>query len=179
MSTAEAQARLDYYQRVRALQGPELAIEIVALVEENLRRWDQDSWRRNGQPEEKYEEFREDPLNPMCRTSFCVAGWVVAIDGTRWGLGSQDMVADPSKCNCTSKSCLNPAHQMYVSDYARQRLQLTGPQADRLFRGENTLDDLQLMADTLVRGGDILDVELDSDPDDDDEDDEDDEGSDD
>lgn len=163
----QRQARLAELARIRALAGPELASEVMVLIEGNLERWYQDSWRHNGLPEERYEAFREDPLNPNCKTSFCVAGWVAALDGVRWREGSVEYIGDPRRCNCTGSVCRSDLHVMFVSDYARWRLDLADDEASRLFHGENTLDDLRQMVDALNRpGGSVYDVVLYRDEDD-------------
>lgn len=155
--------RIAERDRLRALSGPELAVEVVALIDDNLNRWYQDSWRHNGEPHEKYEEFREDPLNPSCRTSFCHAGWVAAIDGVRWFDGSNDLIGHPDHCTCTGKYCTVTSHVIHVSDYARTRLGLDETEAARLFNGDNTFSDLEAMTAAMAAGQTVFDVRLDRD----------------
>lgn len=192
--------RIRYYAEVRELAGPDLAYEIVELIKDVEERWNQGSWRENGQPGERYEVWREDPLAPGCQTSFCAAGWVAAVDGVRWvgypdpdvkgGYAlSPDLVGDPEKCTCTTPVCTKSWHAISVSDYARQRLQLEERDSMVLFHGENTLDDLATLVSemrsgnqklrfvehTLERNGEndaepYIDVDDDDDDDDDDND---------
>lgn len=171
---AVVEDRIAERDRLRALSGPELAVEIVALIGDNLDRWYQDSWRHNGQPEERYEAFREDPLNPSCKTSFCHAGWVAAVDGVRWFAGSNDLIGHPARCTCTGKHCTVERHVIHVSDYAAGRLGLNSDEASRLFNGDNTFDDLEAMTAAMARGGTVYDVRLERDDDYEDNDDDDD-----
>lgn len=163
MSTAKD--RIAERDRLRALSGPELAVEVVALIDDNLDRWYQDSWRHNGMPEERYEAFREDPLNPKCKTAFCHAGWVAALDGVRWFEGSLDLIGHPARCTCTGKYCTVERHVIHVSDYAARRLGLNSDEASRLFNGDNTFSDLEAMTAAMARGGSIYDVRLERDDD--------------
>jgi len=162
--------RTRYYDQVRALDGPDLAQEIVELIKDVQKRWDQGSWRYNGEPDERYEAWREDPLAPGCKTSFCAAGWVAAIDGVRWfgyrdpdaksGYAlSQDQVGDPEKCTCTTPVCLVQSHAIFVSEYARRRLQLAERDSMVLFHGENTLGDLDILVAQMRSGERLLYVE--------------------
>ena len=163
MIPATEAGRIRYYAEVQQLEGPDLAGEIVELIKDVEERWDQGNWRHNGQPDERYETFREDPLNPACKTSFCAAGWIAAVDGVRWygyrdpnsrtGYTlSSDMVADPEKCTCTTPVCVVQWHSIHVSDYARRRLRLEERDATVLFHGENTLDDLDILVAEMRSG---------------------------
>lgn len=176
--TVEQQARIERLTQLRAASGADLAVGVLELIEDNRDRWNQGNWRLNGLPEEKYEQFREDPLAPECRTSFCKAGWIAAIDGVKWfawGGGpmpvprsedepsvwdlSSDQVGNPAVCDCLGAACVNPEHALFVRDYAAERLGLDERQADILFHGANTIGDLRLLVDAMVAGEDLCDQE--------------------
>jgi len=166
--------RLELLDELRKLSGPPLAAAVLELIEDNRERWQQGSWRWNGElPEEKYETHREDPLNPVCKTSFCAAGWVGAIDGVRWS-ETIELIGHPSKCNCTTPRCAVSSHMVHISDYAAARLGLNYDAASRLFNGDNTLEDLQDMVAAMARGDSVFDVTPSWDQDDDDDEDSDD-----
>lgn len=180
MNKAERQ---QYLSRIRALEGTELAAEVLALIEDldtwekersatrfhhgaSRGRWNQDSWRYNGAPEERYEVFRDDPLSPDCRTSFCFAGWIGAIDGVKWVRGYVDMVA--TKCTCPTPDCVaqewdgaSAEHgQMTISVYAARRLGLDIGDAQELFNGENELGDLTALVDAMESGWPLDEVSV-------------------
>jgi len=173
---AEQAARREYYTKLRALEGEELARAVLVLIEdlaawgmERARtgtiyfrpRWGQGSWRENGHVGERYEDWRDDPLSPECKTSFCFAGWVGAIDGVKWVRGSIDTVA--TRCTCTTPDCVltswSEAHgQMSIATYAAQRLGLGTSDADELFNGNNELDDLRALVDAIATGQNLDEV---------------------
>jgi len=170
----DREERLALYERIRAAQGADLAAEVVGLIETNIVRWYQDSWRHNGEPEERYEAYREDPLNPECKTSFCLAGWVGAIDGVKWytdgsetnpvtgataPIMSVEYIGDPRRCDCETPWCTKLSHIISISDYAARRLGLVDDDARLLFHGENTLDDLGLLVNAMVDRIDFSRVE--------------------
>jgi len=145
---------------LRELDGPALASAVLLLIEDHQDRWNQSAWRENGQPGERYEDFREDPLNPACKTSFCVAGWVAAIDGVKWVAGDEAYVADPARCTCRGAFCQTSVHQIATSTYAEKRLGLTVQEGDALFDGDNSLADVRDLIGAIVRGEDLLGVEV-------------------
>lgn len=147
---------------IRRLYGGELATEVLEIIEENLGRWDQGSWRHDlddeaycTAPVTAVEAFAEDPLNPACSTSFCFAGWVGALDGVKWAKGSSDRIGNPQRCTCTTYCCEEEHHQVAIDSYAAYRLGITAHQGDALFSGDNGLEDLRNGVEAIVAGTDV------------------------
>jgi hypothetical protein len=171
--------------RLRALTGGELATEVMDLIEENRERWYQGAWRRDVDNRGNHlqpcdvetatmvEAFAEDPLNPACTTSFCYAGWVGAVKGVKWAKGNGEVIGNPDKCDCVGFCCTNTLHQMHISDFAREQLDISSYDGDKLFNGDNSIYELRSYTEEIVQYGEILSAEHDdSDEEDDDDDDE-------
>jgi hypothetical protein len=162
-------------ERYRALTGGELAREVMTLIEENLERWEQGSWRQDngddaGQvcsaPVTAIEAFAEDPLNPACTTSFCYAGWVGAVKGVKWARGNTELIGNPLVCKCKGFCCEVPEHQIHIGNWAGQQLGLETYDADKLFHGDNSLYTLQQYTEEIVTYGEITSDGGDEDDDD-------------
>jgi len=170
------------YAAVKDLTGGDLAVVVLDLIEDNRDRWYQGAWRQDRdpldgdylQPCDKgasptvYEMFAEDPLNPACTTSFCFAGWVGAVKQVKWAKGDQESIGDPERCDCKSLCCTNHYHQISLPHYARQQLGISGHEGDLLFNGDNTIDTLRQLVESLDRYGSIDDDDSEYDGDDDD-----------
>jgi hypothetical protein len=164
-------------ERYRALTGGDLAQEVLDLIEENVQRWDQGSWRTDSGPYDEavctapvtsIEAFAEDPLNPACTTSFCYAGWVGAVKGVKWSKANKsEEIGDPARCDCTGFCCIVPDHQVHIAVYARRQLGLDESDSDKLFHGDNTLGMLRRYTEEIVEYGEIM-SDQDEDGDDDD-----------
>jgi hypothetical protein len=144
------------------LAGAELAKQVLAIIEDNPRRWRQDAWRRDCiLPESSVERHREDPLDAGCGTAFCFAGWVAALDGVRWyPTGTYDWIGAPEKCDCTDVDglCHDSRHTEVLSDYAAWRLGLDDDDAEALFDSGNGIDDLRRGVDALAAGESVYDA---------------------
>jgi hypothetical protein len=180
LTDAERIAHREEIARIRALTGGALAREVLDLIEDNRERWYQGAWRKDHDDKgmslepcdqgakNSYEVFVEDPLNPECKTSFCFAGFVGAIKGVKWAKGDQENVAIPGMCDCPGLCCVNGEHQTSISNYARRELEIGSYDAEKLFNGDNDIEDLRNMVADIVNYGEIL-----SDSDEDGEDDDD------
>ncbi len=172
-------ARKAEAERYRALTGGALAQEVLTLIEENLGRWEQGSWRQDHGPDGEslctapvtsIEAFAEDPLNPACTTSFCFAGFVGAVKGVKWAKNNiHEDIGDPERCDCKGFCCTNTEHQMSIGIYARKQLGLEEYDADKLFNGDNTLSTLQGYVEDIVQHGEILSYNYGDNDEDDDE----------
>lgn len=152
---------------LKRLSPENLAIVVLAAIEHNLKRWDQGSWRIDHgndvgeyctNPTTAIEAFVDDPFNPACTTSFCYAGWVGAYDRVKWVKGSNEMIGDPARCDCTGHCCENFEHQMPVGSYARSRLGLAYHEAEALFNGDIDLEQLRAGVAAIVAGTDVSDA---------------------
>ncbi len=148
----DERSRHEVIEAIRQLEGAELVSAVVDLIEAVQDRWDQNSWRFNGKEQERYEAWQQDVLNPGCHTSFCAAGWIGALDGVKWYRETVEGIGRPGVCNCSSPECVMPSHYMLVSTYAAGRLGLTEDEAQVLFDGSNTLEDLRTLADAMENG---------------------------
>lgn len=133
--------------------GPELAQDILDVITEQVERWQQGSWRFDWNGEEKQiDAMREDPKNPSCTTAFCVAGWVGALHQVRWSSQDASYIGDPDKCDCTTPTCTTGSHIMFVSDFARDKLGLSTYNADALFSGENSFEQVEAGLYAIIGG---------------------------
>jgi hypothetical protein len=181
MPEEERAAHRAEMERYRALTGGALATEVMELIEDNLSRWYQGSWRQDNGPDGEQvctapvtaiEAFAEDPLNPSCTTSFCYAGFVGAIKGVRWAKGRQENIGDPKVCDCTTFCCEVDSHQISVATYAAEQLGIELGDADALFNGENNVEQLRSGTQAIVYGWSVVDAISGDDYDDDEEEDE-------
>lgn len=149
------------------LEGPELASEVLEIIEDNTHRWRQGSWRTDigvdaGQycttPVTAIEAFADDPFNPACTTAFCYAGWIGAYDRVKWAKGDPQSIGDPTKCDCTTFCCTVGWHQMPISIYAGRRLGIQEWEWDVLFDGDNSLGVLRVGVQAIVDGDDVADA---------------------
>lgn len=158
------------YEAVKQLTGGPLATVVLDLIEDNVDRWNQSTWRQDVDSGGNYlqpctgidletstvlEAFAEDPLNPACTTSFCFAGWVGAVKGVKWAKGDQENVGDPDKCDCKTLCCTDYEHQISIAQFARDELGLALYEGELLFNGDNTLPTLRDMVEQLVETGSI------------------------
>lgn len=163
----------------RAMSGPELARAVMDVIEDNQERFYQGTWRKDIDPNgytvypgdthasSMLEAHPEDPLHPACRTSLCVAGWVAALDRVKWMYGNPEHVGDPERCDCLGKFCRKEEHQVQVGVYARDRLGLDLGEAETLFHGDNSLQDVRDYIEQYIKYGGITDDRADPDEDDD------------
>jgi hypothetical protein len=133
----------------------DLAVEVMAVIETHQDRHDQMSYRRDASYTGTIEDYREDPLNPACQTSFCFAGWVAALDRVRWA-DYLLTIGDPDVCDCSGLRCMVAAHQMPVDQYAARRLGLYVGTV--LFDSHNDLDALRAGVKALVNGENVEDA---------------------
>jgi hypothetical protein len=140
------------------------AVTAMAIIESNPDRWNQGSWRGDDRvgKGKAVEDFPNDPLNPECGTTGCLAGWVVFLNGIKWagrapGQLFHDMVQDPDTCTCapTARIC-TCGNAMSVQEYARKRLGMSNDDADALFSGDNDLDDLRAGVKALANGESVF-----------------------
>jgi len=117
----------------------QLLDQTLAHIETHPREWDQATWR--------------------CGTTYCFAGRAVVIAGSRWvkrsdryDYESEFLLADDDDrawaATASGLSC-DANETIHVADRARRLLGLTEEQADDLFAGPNTLDDLRAMVADL------------------------------
>jgi hypothetical protein len=122
---------------------------VLAQVEEEAAkgsgsRWDQCHWAisRGGTAVE--------PTPDTCGTAFCFAGWAAVLDGAQlhWGKGYESgalvWVAEFQR--------RADGYMDDISEYAQRSLGLTSDEANVLFLGSNTLDDLRAIVQSLVDG---------------------------
>lgn len=83
--------------------------------------WDQGNWRRTMERE--------------CGTALCFAGWAAQLDSADWATGY-----GPAWINTPTPD--SPRHITHISDYAQDLLGLSAEEADILFAGDNTYEDL-------------------------------------
>jgi hypothetical protein len=161
----DEQARAELV-RLSELQGTDLAVEVLTLIEDNQLRWTQGSWRLeiNGY-ESAVEEYHDDPLNPACTTAFCFAGWVGALRLVKWAADdgryhhpSTEIIGDPDLCDCPGNVCVQGRHYMSIQDYAARVLDIDDRAAIALFNGENSLLALRAGVDAMIRGDNLVDA---------------------
>ena len=96
---------------------------ILEYIEEHESEWDQSAWA-----------FR----HPTCGTTLCFAGFAVTRAGYTLMWGSL-----PHASFCADLSAEQPEDE-WIEVVARRVLRLNESEAERLFRGANTLDDLRV-----------------------------------
>lgn len=126
--------------------------EVLQYIETHPQKWNQQAWfkvgqRSNGEPIFNKVTLQFEEVN-SCNTSMCFAGHAALMSGfdappkndylmwRGWGPG------------------LRKAETMDVDEYAREVLGLTFEQADVLFQGENTLEDLKEIVENLIENPD-------------------------
>lgn len=124
--------------------------EIMSFVEKNPQQWDQDNWFKivdieTGAVRYESEKVIMEEIN-SCGTTMCFAGHAAL----RMGF------PPPPKDNHTPWTRMvkdNPAedyeYQEYVSDFAGNVLGLSYSQAEALFAGENSMQDLKNIVEAL------------------------------
>lgn len=106
--------------------------ETLAHIEAEPEKWDQSVYR--------------------CETGMCFAGWAVTLDGGRWKTrpdedGHALLVAEAEDDEISRKM-----GDIHAADRAHRILGLTDGQADALFEGDNTLDDLRAIVNAICEG---------------------------
>lgn len=122
----------------------DLAVEAMAVIETHPERWKQSCWKsESGSGVSTIHDFADDPLDPACKTAFCLAGWVGALDHKAW--------------HPTEDSVWTGTSWMPIEDYATARLGLTQREATCLFDPYNSLEMLAAGVKALMNNQDIED----------------------
>ncbi len=121
-----------------------LLIEIMNFIEEHPRTWRQGSWYVHVDPETGLEKasLRVEEVSEVnsCGSSFCFAGHVALAEG----------FPSPPLDNHSDWVRDSPDGGELVDEFARKRLGLNHDQADYLFDGGNSLDDLKKLVALLL-----------------------------
>lgn len=138
----------------------ELLLDVLDHIKNNPQNWRQDAWfafvDENGHRVWDTVSFDVEEVN-SCHTAFCFAGHAALKTG---------FVAPPKnaysgwKMEVDDPSTYSGKRNVYVEDYAREKLEITWDQADALFNGDNTLEDLEAMVKAIIDDTDISGEEL-------------------
>lgn len=110
-------------------------------------------------PEEWNQGYWAARVGPSCNTAYCLGGTVAAQAGAA-------MEWDTSRFGDAAHYCIDPeGNRQKIDAYAQQLLELSNGDADILFDGINSLENLQRMVE-LLKLGESLDGYFDRDDDD-------------
>lgn len=111
--------------------------QTLAHIEAHPDAWDQATWH--------------------CETGMCFAGWAITLSGGKWDDSSDELVhVDSAVASWALQNDSwvrrHPSGEALVTAaaYAQYLLGLDPCDADDLFRGSNTLDDLREIVDSLI-----------------------------
>lgn len=112
---------------------PNIALlrEVIEQIEKTPNLWDQSSWYN---------------LDNECGTSYCVAGWVAVKRGHE--PPQINLYEDDDDIWEIEKS---PGEYVHVSEWSEYELGLSEDQADWLFSGNRTLEEIKATADHLEK----------------------------
>jgi hypothetical protein len=105
--------------------------------------WLQPSWVRDLStlsPAEREAREAQGLHLASCGTAYCIAGWVAQHE------------AGPENVSVPSVSVTAGGRTWMIDDYAAARLGLNFMDADRLFAGSNTIEDVRRIAEEIVGG---------------------------
>lgn len=134
--------------------------------------WSQGDWRNVI----NYNEVRDEKAD-RCKTAMCFAGWAVELDGGKWLYSNKELARAIINNQTYRTDALHAtaeeirAKTYYLTDHsltdgqvpvvdaesrARSILGLTTIEADSLFRGENSLEDLKRIVGDIKSGASRL-----------------------
>lgn len=114
--------------------------QVMEKIKSDLESWNQESWFAM-YDQDGYPWYPGDFGEP-CETAYCFAGWTGIMTGFE----------KPAKETKTWDWRNDGEH---ISDYAQRALGLSTAQADTLFAGENTLDDLENLVEAIIENPEI------------------------
>ena len=138
----------------------DLLRETLDHIKNNPQTWRQDVWFTHVDPETG---FRTDELISFdveevnsCGTAFCFAGHAALKSG---------FVAPPKNsyshwCKEEYDEASGRTRTIFVDDHAAKALGITWDQADVLFSGENSMEDLETIVNAIIEDPDISGSEL-------------------
>lgn len=135
----------------------DLAHEVLDVIRAFPANHNQDAWCSPGSTEvcekDAREEFIEDPIETAwsCGTGMCFAGWAVALSvGLDWDERDPSRPwADPGVVGGVEPGENGRIWGSSIGEAARQLLGITYGDAYKLFKADNTLDDLERLVDRL------------------------------
>lgn len=125
----------------------ELLQDTMKHIKENPQTWNQNVWfvhlDENGHRAELAVTVEMTEVN-SCNTAFCFAGHAALKSG----------FPAPPQNGLSWYGAVDGEHYE-ASDYARQKLGISWTQADILFNGQNTMEDLEVLVDALIENPNI------------------------
>lgn len=123
------------------MPNTELLQRTLAQIEAHPEQWDQ----------------RNFASQVNCGTSYCFAGWSIALDHPTAAFLFEDAHPKQSVDRFADRVSLDPyaPDVRWISTVAQELLGLSGDTAEILFAAGNTLDELRAMVADLVAGGDL------------------------
>ena len=133
------------------MKNPVLNVELLDLVIKTIKadptKWNQGYYRtipNRAKPEQQQDGRLVYAIN--CRTAFCVAGWAVQ-------LGSENTPAWTDSSTIVANEHDDPEEvsegTIFASARAKRLLGLDEYQADELFNGDNSLDEIERVVDQI------------------------------
>lgn len=132
----------------------ELLRETLQYIKNNPQSWRQDVWFTHIDPEtgrrvESVIEVEVEEVN-SCNTAFCFAGHAALKSG----------FPAPPKESYSQWTAEIDGKTVHVDTYAASKLGITYDQADVLFSGENSLEDIETIVEAIIENPDISDGDL-------------------
>lgn len=152
------------------LRGMELLDDILERIRANEEAWDQTNWAnfdadRRVVTEEEMAEIKKLVAPESCGTAYCVAGYAAHLTGAKidwypifdeaWNSATRSY--ETQFVGWRAENVNNGAER--IADYAGRVLELDLSDSVRLFRGENKLDELEMLRDLLRAGKSIADYD--------------------
>lgn len=140
-------------------RGVQLLEEIMKHIHAEQKHWDQCIWAEAVPTEKMYVESKFDEIQPppTCGTAYCVAGWAAHLTGAKILWHPQfkyDMDENQYYVEFFTASHVKHKNGMVlkIEDYAKNVLDLDDYEAETLFLGGNTLDELDEKLEALKSG---------------------------
>lgn len=135
----------------------ELLRETMDYIKNNPQKWRQDSWyawvNEAGQIEYGVISLDMEEVN-SCGSAFCFAGHAALKSG---------FPAPPRENHrqwTKAEEVDGYTQNVHVDEFAREKLGLTWEQAEVLFSGDNTLEDLEKIVDAIIDDPEIGEIDL-------------------
>ena len=132
----------------------ELLRETMQYIKNNPQSWRQDVWFTHLDPEtgrrtHELVEVEVEEVN-SCKTAFCFAGHAALKSG----------FPSPPKDSYTNWIAEINGENVWVDAYAARQLGITYDQAEVLFAGENSMEELEVLVEAIINKPDITSDDL-------------------